>query len=255
MEETNIGSPSIKEETDYHMDPEWVISNFDLHDKDVLNIYLYGSRVYGTASSKSDWDYIIVLKDGGGEQNTIPGKEANTDGTLINSKFFAAGIEEHQPPLLECIFLPQNKIVLQRQSFPFTLSKNKVRDTFSWRVGHSWSKAGKKMTVAKDRNLYIAKKSLFHSFRILSFGIQIAREGRIVDYGAMNALWDEIAACDRDDWPYYNSTYKKRWNALKSELRLLAPKEVLTQHPNRDTTSTTKSSTTTNSDNSDNVDT
>jgi predicted nucleotidyltransferase len=29
----------------------------------VLNVYLWGSRVYGTATPESDWDVIVVIKD------------------------------------------------------------------------------------------------------------------------------------------------------------------------------------------------
>ena len=33
---------------------------------------------------------------------------------------------------------------------------------------------------------------MFHSFRIVDYGIQIATEGRIVDYQSMNGLWEDI---------------------------------------------------------------
>lgn len=29
----------------------------------ILNVYLWGSRVYGTATPTSDWDFIAVVKD------------------------------------------------------------------------------------------------------------------------------------------------------------------------------------------------
>ena len=46
--------------------------------------------------------------------------------------------------------------------------------------------------IKKDKNIYIAKKSLFHSFRIIDFGTQIAKNGRITDYGSTNHIWFEI---------------------------------------------------------------
>lgn len=37
-------------------------SNLIAPDK-VLNVYLWGSRVYGTALPDADWDIVVVLKD------------------------------------------------------------------------------------------------------------------------------------------------------------------------------------------------
>jgi hypothetical protein len=58
------------------------------------------------------------------------------------------------------------------------------------KAGNSFAKAGKKLDVEKEH--YKGKKSLFHSLRILMFGIQIAKAGRITNYGEANDLWKEI---------------------------------------------------------------
>ena len=37
--------------------------NMDYNNPNILNIYQHGSRVYGTASEKSDYDYICIVED------------------------------------------------------------------------------------------------------------------------------------------------------------------------------------------------
>jgi hypothetical protein len=89
-------------------------------------------------------------------------------------------------------------------------------------VGNSWVKASKKLTV--ENELYKAKKSLFHSFRIMMFGIQIAKFGKIVDYKEANGIWDEIKGIEATNWLHYYDKYKKMWNATKSAFKVVAPK-------------------------------
>jgi len=40
-------------------DPHWVIQNFNLQDENVINIYPYGSRVYGTASVTISFSRVL----------------------------------------------------------------------------------------------------------------------------------------------------------------------------------------------------
>jgi hypothetical protein len=55
---------------------------------------------------------------------------------------------------------------------------------------------------------------------------QMATEGRISRFDAMNDLWREVEAYPDDTpWDTYKQTYQKRWNRLKSQLRAACPKE------------------------------
>jgi hypothetical protein len=82
----------------------------------------------------------------------------------------------------------------------------------------------KKLTVEKDYSPYIAKKSLFHSLRILIEGIQIAKYQKIIDYSQANYLWEEIVNNKVNDWSYYKEKYQPLYNKLNSEFRIYAPK-------------------------------
>ncbi len=43
-------------------DLSWLCSGLGLDEGDILNLYLVGSRVYGTASPDADWDLVGVVK-------------------------------------------------------------------------------------------------------------------------------------------------------------------------------------------------
>ena len=92
----------------------------------------------------------------------------------------------------------------------------------SQKANHSFVKAKKKIEVEKD--YYVGWKSLFHSLRILVFGIQIAKEGCISDYSAANDYWHEIREANQYDWSYFKSKYQPEHNRLATEFRKLAPK-------------------------------
>jgi hypothetical protein len=106
----------------------------------------------------------------------------------------------------------------------FQLSLPLLRKSISSIVNNSWVKAKKKMEL-KDECSYIGLKSLFHSFRILDFGIQIALMNTI-HYSSANGLWVELKEEfeDNKSWDFYYQKYKSQHNELMTRFRLVAPK-------------------------------
>ena len=188
-------------------------------------LYLLGSRVYKTNHSFSDWDYIGI-KDGA--------NLGEMDMGLINLKVmspehFQGLLFEHSVSALEALFLPEDLVIQPPvKKWKFKLSLSKLRHSFSQKSNNSFVKAKKKFESPYDwarKERERGKKSLFHSLRILKFGIQIAKHGTIINYSEANDIFEEIS---------YNSStscddYKKRWkpefNSLATEFRKLAPKE------------------------------
>ena len=85
-------------------------------------------------------------------------------------------------------------------------------------------KAKKKLIVEKDYDPYIGKKSLFHSLRIILFGIQIAQYGKIINYEEANIYYD-IVKSEIIEWEYFKKKYQPIYNNLKTEFRKLAEKK------------------------------
>ena len=158
------------------------------------NIYTYGSWVYGTAGPLSDRDYIIV-------RETLPEAKREVELLGMNLTYYGPDefqrlIDDHEVSALECLFLPKHFVVREDLGFDFNLDLEKLRRSFSQKSSNSWVKAKKKIDLHQEYRL--GMKSLFHAFRILTFGIQIAEQGMITDYTASNPIWRAVLAkiCD-----------------------------------------------------------
>ena len=191
---------------------------YGLRDCDVV-LYPYGSRVYGTNASDSDFDYLAVVPANRKADTGTEFRRNNTNIHIFNRLDFQDQLNRHKIHCLEAYYLPDGACAGQ---FSFHLDLQNLRHELSQKSNHSFVKAKKKIEVEKD--FYIWWKSLFHSLRILNFGIQIAKGGRIADYGAANKLWFEIRDAQQYNWDYFKEKYQPIYNELASEFRKLAPK-------------------------------
>lgn len=183
----------------------------------ILNVYLNGSRVYGTNKKDSDYDFIVVVKENTYGSDHV--RDENCDYSIVTKEEWDKQAKENSVDFCECYFLPKKFKIIENYVPEFEFKKENIRSSFSSVASNSWVKCKKKLTVEKDFAPYIGKKSLWHSLRILQFGIQILRDGKITDYSSANSLYNEIVGCDSNDWEYYKEKYQKTYNALKSEFR------------------------------------
>lgn len=198
-----------------------ILSLFKLSSSDILNIYPYGSRVYGTATESSDWDYIIVTKSGEPKKEI---KVTNMDATLYSQEQFQIEINNHEISVLECLSLPPEQAILQNVEFSFELDLQTLRHSISSKASNSFVKAKKKLTVTADYNEKIALKSLFHSLKIPMFGSQIADNGKIIDFSCANHFLKDITEMKTNNWEELKSKYQPIYNQLNSEFKKKAPK-------------------------------
>ena len=89
---------------------EQICNSLKLDYFQVLNIYPYGSQVYGTATKDSDNDYVIVMKSsllpsGAFKDNAISSDDRKIQGTCYSRSGFIDAINNYQIVALECIFL------------------------------------------------------------------------------------------------------------------------------------------------------
>lgn len=185
---------------------------------DTTLIFPYGSRVYGTDSWQSDYDFMAVV---GGRPDLKTGEEyshGQLNVTIYQHDDWQSQLKEHKIHTLEAYFLPDG---ICRGRFYFELNLQKLRASISEKASHSFVKAKKKIDVEKD--FPKGKKSLFHSLRILVFGKQIADHGKIVDYSAANQYWSEINA-GSEEWSWYKEKYQPVYNHLATEFRKVAEK-------------------------------
>lgn len=195
-----------------------ILERAKLDDSNVINAYCYGSRVYGTATNYSDYDYIFVVKKRDNEQFSD---------RLININFFTdeghqQRLDEHEISALECQFLSPEFILKETKKYEFKLDVAKLRHSLSRKSSNSWVKCKKKLTVIEDFDVDVGRKSMFHSFRIIDYGLQIAEHGKIVDYGSCNNIFHEIMT--HYTWDTLFDHFKWRENDYRRRFRLITHK-------------------------------
>lgn len=178
----------------------------------ILHVFPYGSRVYGTATEKSDYDYIVVVDSN--EDIKYDYEKENMNVHVYSESVFKVLIKRHDIAILECIFSKEN-------DYEFNLDLERLRRSVSAVASNSFVKCKKKLLPGPDFNPYVGKKSLFHSIRILGEGVQIAEHGRIVDFGASNHYLAEIM--DIDEWDELRARYEPVVKELRKKLKKLAP--------------------------------
>lgn len=199
--------------------------------KHVITMFYYGSTVYGTITDKSDTDIVAIVDDKIDLSEFTNGiweyHLDNIDYQFINESKFIEMVKNHHIVALEMLSLPSNRVIkgdVKKYEQYFVLDKWKLRQVISSIASNAFAKAHKKMTVEKDYDLYRGQKSLFHSIRVMLFGIQIAKYGKIEDYTEANRYWTMISSMKDSPWQVYKETFKPIINTIRSELVVLCPK-------------------------------
>lgn len=179
----------------------------------------YGSRVYQTNEPYSDYDFIIIINKDDVIYDDIELLDGQANIHVYDKRTFQSKLSEHKIFALETYFLNREL----QDILTFTLQLDKLRKEISSVSSNSFVKADKKIRVEND--FYIGWKSLFHSIRIIMFGIQIAETGEIYDFSQANHYWLDIMREKHYDWQPLKLKYKPIKNRLLTEFRKLAPKE------------------------------
>lgn len=195
--------------------------------KIALNVYHYGSFVYETFQDGiSDYDYIVIFPDKFQDFNGRQFEKDNCQYSFYTKSAWQERLDRNEIDAIETYFLPKKYIIKETVKFSTNIVKEKIRENFSKTASNSFVKCKKKLTVEKDFAPRVGKKSLWHSLRIINFGTQILKYGRIKDYTSVNHLYDEIVNCESNDWKYYKEKYQQLYNKMKTEFRLAEHKKL-----------------------------
>jgi predicted nucleotidyltransferase len=202
-------------------DIDYFKATYGLADHDLL-LVPYGSRVYGTHKEDSDYDYMAIVPANRRADTGTEYRRNDVNIHIYNRYDFLVQLGRHKIHTLEAYFLPDSPVV-KDGFFKLKLDLVQLRRELSEKASHSFVKAKKK--IDKEGDYYVGWKSLFHSLRILTFGIQIATDGKITDYGAANQHWFDIRDAQQYNWAYFKEKYQPIYNQLATDFRKLAPKE------------------------------
>ena len=156
-----------------------------LADSDVLNVYLVGSHMWGTCSSQSDWDLVIVVRTSQAEK-PLNTHKANIEAFVLSREQLLQSMEDHLMQVLMVLWLPRECVWIQR--FDPKPSFSLDRGALARALAHSRDRdlrVAEKHYAKGDRQK--AKKVLLHCLRYLELGTQIRENGRVTDYSSANS--------------------------------------------------------------------
>ena len=199
-------------------------SKYNIESNNIVGVYPFGSLLYETTNEKSDLDFVVIVDM---EENYIQYESEDLDIHFMSTECYKNKLKEHDIMALECYY---NEEPILKYNIDFELDKIKLRKRISAIVNNSWVKAKKKLNIETEDD-YIGLKSLFHSFRILSYGIDMAKENKInflkVGDATTKILWNDIMEQYNSGmrWNEFHRIYKIQHNSMLSKFRKLAPKE------------------------------
>ena len=187
---------------------------------EVLNIYPYGSHVYGNSTEKSDLDYIIVSKssllpDGSFKMNAISSKDRTIQGILYSRGGFKDALNNYEMNAHECISLPKELVIQEKLQFKVDRwdEKSLIKNVIT-KSSNSWFIADKQFS---DGFIDRAKKGCYHALRILMFGLQLKEHKKIIDFTVSNQLKMDIAMLSDEEFhmKQFRNTFKRLTEKLK----------------------------------------
>jgi len=196
--------PSLQEIKDIVGLPDWKI----------INVYLYGSRVYGTCHRDSDFDFLVVARSLDREREIRSGRY---NIHVHTPDKFEDDLMSYRMVNMECIYAPSFARFQECTDFfrvfkinPFVFKKAIFKQSHD-----AWLKASIKF---REMDIDRATKSLFHSLRILAFGIYIFEEDDILDFSLANSYWDEISKIEEFKWNIFKEKFLPQKKGLENIL-------------------------------------
>jgi predicted nucleotidyltransferase len=199
---------------------ETIIKASGIHPSRVFNVTIFGSQVYGTSNSDSDWDIIMVANNSVEATELCGLKKGIYNIHVYSPNKFQEDLDWHRINNLECIWAPDWAKLKETIKYDFELNLAKLRHATSHISSNSWVKSRKKL---EQDDYYIGVKSLFHSLRIPMFANQIATSGRITDFSCANFIWNKIKS-KRWTWEELDTEFRELRNEILTDFRKVAEK-------------------------------
>jgi predicted nucleotidyltransferase len=202
-----------------------IIKAAGVHPLKVKNIYVFGSRVYGTATADSDYDVIVVANSMEESKEVVVG-ELNIH--VWTPDKFIRDLKNLDMHNLECVFAPDKAKILEKVNYMDANFKIKPDQMKFAAMQQSFNRFHTAKMKLIDGDIHRGVKSLFHSLRILLFAKQILRYGRIEDFTEANQFWSDIKIdlqltkniTDGEElWRYFKDKYLPQKIELEQRLK------------------------------------
>lgn len=190
-----------------------IIKNFHLKDEDVINVYPFGSKIYKTDNYRSDYDFIVVVKQGSCKEYRK--KIDNINVNVLEELHFLILLKRHKMSILECFFLPKELILKEIKTYPeYKINLSALKLYVKEKSIDDWHRAEKAFHA--EEPIFI--KSIFHAIRTLDFAHQIIESGKIKDYSSCNHIWEHLNNSKFDNWEDYNEVFGRKFDSLYQQV-------------------------------------
>jgi predicted nucleotidyltransferase len=150
-----------------------VYTKLKLTEKDVTHVYLVGSRLWGTANSKSDYDFIIVHSKWPKEYQSIHNSEI--DATVLHSDEFQRRLEEHEFYETITQHIPKEYVWKEAKTKKVKFDAQALCKSVIEETNRDWTMAQK---YFEKSNSARGKKTIVHALRLLLISIQLVEKNK-----------------------------------------------------------------------------
>ena len=189
-----------------------ILKNFHLKDEDVINVYPFGSKIYKTDNYRSDYDFIVVVKQVSHKDDRK--KIDNININIYGESSFLDQLTRNRMSALECIFLPKELVLKESKKIDVKINLSKLRLYSKEKSIDDWNRAEKAFHA--EEPIFI--KSIFHAIRTLDFTHQIIEYGKIKDYSSCNHIWEHLNNSQFDNWEDYNEVFVRKFDSLYQQV-------------------------------------
>ena len=193
----------------FYMNVDAFAEKMGMKSKDIVGLYLYGSRLWGTANAQSDYDFLVVVKSA--DKPCATRHAGNIDCLAMTQAEFEKRLQAHSFLCVMCVlylapewvwkrFVPKKKFALDLKRFEASVREEVERD---WKVA----------TKKRDKGMGdAANKVQIHAIRMLRILKQIQEGNETPSLTCAIDLW---RFCKED---YTGQASEAHLEACKNEM-------------------------------------
>lgn len=149
------------------------------HGGEVLNMYYWGSRWYGTAhEGTADWDFLAIVT--GYQQPAVNNvvEEGDIDVSLWEVSVWENKLDQHVPWALQMLYYNEEGIVLESRKFHMDIRLPKLKKALGLNTEVNLRQA---KGFWRDGDIRKSKKRVFYVLQIVTLMTQLVQHGTIID--------------------------------------------------------------------------
>jgi len=203
------------------------IVNKQYKNLNILNLYLFGSRLYNCHHKDSDFDLILITnsKEIFLSTNAIETEKYNIN--IFELHYFIFLIQENIVWAQMCCWIPKEFIWKETISLNrfVMLDKKKLSNYTILDVSHCLVKSRK--LIESDQK-HIGLKNLVHCFREVLFSLEILTQGKISNFQIANEYFERIMKQKDKNWIFIHEKFYPQLHEFMTNLknfRVISEKE------------------------------